>query len=67
MTVRECPFCGSPRLEVVPALCMDKLVKRIRCMACGAEGPVNFCSETDHKAVQNWNRRSEFRTYMELP
>lgn len=45
---------------------MDKAVYKVRCMACGASGPVNFVSETKRKAVQNWDRRSEFRTYTEV-
>lgn len=66
MRSRECPFCGSPRLEFVEAEIMEKPVLKVRCMACGAEGPVNYASETKRKAVENWDRRSEFRTYTEV-
>lgn len=66
MRARECPFCGSPRIEFEEEQMMDKTVYKVRCMACGASGPVNFVSETKRKAVQNWDRRSEFRTYTEV-
>ena len=66
MRARECPFCGSPRLEFVEEEMMDKTIYRVRCMACGAESPVNYLSDTQRKAVQNWDRRSEFRSYTEV-
>lgn len=66
MRARECPFCESPRLEIVEEEVMEKNVLKVRCMACGATGPVNYTTVSKAKAVENWNRRAEFRTYTEV-
>lgn len=66
MKVRECPFCESPRVEIVEDEVMGKTVHKVRCMACGASGPVNYSSDTTAKAVHGWNLRAEFRSYTEV-
>lgn len=66
MKARECPFCESRRVEAAETEIMGKKVLRIRCMACGAEGPVNYASESTPVAVTNWNRRAEFRSWTEV-
>jgi len=66
MKARECPFCESPRLEIVADEVMEKDVFRVRCMACGAEGPVNYLADSKAVAVENWDRRAEFRIYTEV-
>lgn len=67
MKARECPFCESPRVEVVEEEVMGKTVRRVRCMACRAAGPVFYTSDTQAQAVEHWNNRAEFRSWTEVP
>ena len=53
--LKPCPLCGSRNVEVSSDPC-DPRDSVVRCVDCGAAGPVCFHVE---RAVGLWNRREE--------